>query len=94
MGALMTRILPSGAVRVISQLLPKADDPHFNPTREVAERIAAILDVVDAVPEELIALDSAAYPTFVVNRAALRQILTMWTQGTIRSCIKFRTLPG
>lgn len=78
----MVRVLPRDAVTTITQLLPKLDAPHFAPSKEIADRIVAILEVVDQVPDKLLVLDSAQYTAFVANRAALRQLLAEWTGGT------------
>lgn len=78
----MARILPEDAVALIKQLFPDADNPNFNPAKQVADRLAAVLDVIDQVPSELILLDSPRFGAFVANRAALRQVLSGWTQGT------------
>jgi hypothetical protein len=78
----MPRVLPSDVVKVINQLLPDVDAPSFAPSKQVADRVAAVLDLLDQVPDELIVLDSPTFAAYVANRAALRQLLAAWTAAT------------
>src|SRR5262245_5171911 len=84
----MPRVVPSDVVAIIDQLFPDLVRLSVL-TRGTADRLRAVLDMVDAIPPELIApLDRTNYAGLVANLAAIREALENW-----RSRGEDRTLP-
>jgi hypothetical protein len=79
---IMPKVLPSKIVELIDGQFPFAragDFPALD--RQFADRIAAIIRLVDELPAELIKLDGTQYNSFVVALEGLRSTLALWNAG-------------
>lgn len=80
----MPRVLPSQAVSVIGQMFPFAatqvDEEHARVELGMghSSQLAAIVDLVEQIPAELILLDNVRYAEFTAGLAAIRNALKMW----------------
>lgn len=80
----MAQVVPSQVVNLIDQMFPFAasqaigDSGRFNMGMQSAGRLAALLDVLEKIPEELIVLDGSRYTDLVCSKAAIRTAIGMW----------------
>ncbi len=80
----MPRIVPSQVVGLIDQMLPGAKDQpdsidkRFSIARDHAFSVAAIIDLVEQIPSELLVLPSHSYAALVSSVASLRTVLKIW----------------
>jgi hypothetical protein len=80
----LPRIVPSQVVELIDQMFPSAKDQpdlkekRFSIARDHAFSVAAIIDLVEQIPSELLALRSHSYAALVASVAALRTALETW----------------
>jgi hypothetical protein len=73
----MPRIVPSQVVTLINRLFPP-DQIQNTLGRGNAGQLAAIVNLVDGIPEELLTMDSDSYAGFLCGTAHIRQTLTTW----------------
>jgi len=77
----MPRVVPSQVVGLIDQLFPWVTAREHD-RRDLGidslPRLAAVLDLIQQVPEELITLDPDQYVAFAKSVAAIRGIVTAW----------------
>jgi hypothetical protein len=74
----MPRIVPSQVVDLIQKIFP-ADRIENTLGRGNAGQLAAIVNLVDGIPEELLTMDSNSYAGFVCGTAHIRQALKTWS---------------
>lgn len=77
----MSRIVPSDALRVLRSFFPEGREiSYLLPAQSTP--LAAIVELLDAIPHELIAAaPSELYTGFVTGRAAIRDALAGWKGG-------------
>ena len=73
----MIRVLPTEAVEAIERLIPQSATPErpSNLGFNYATEAAGVLALVDAVPAELLILDSSEMAAWVVARAAIQNFI-------------------
>lgn len=71
----MSRIVPSVAVSAIDRLLPQGVQPH---TMLIGGAVAGAIDVIDAIPAELLLLEGQAYADFLIALANLKAGVQRW----------------
>lgn len=78
----MPRVVPSQVVELIDKLFPQAKhEIEGNPIQipfDHSVQLAAILDMIDRVPGELIVINAAQYAEYVAAIAALRWTIQRW----------------
>ena len=77
----MARVLPSQAVTFIVSAFPWVEEPSRRNTKvghAQKAHVAALLDLVDAIPEDLLVLGDSDYVGFRVVLSELRSILAGW----------------
>ncbi len=80
----MPRIVPSQVVELIDQMFPGVRDQpdsketRFSIARDHAFSVAAIIDLVEQIPPELMVLPSHSYAALVSSVASLRAVLKTW----------------
>lgn len=78
----MPRVVPSQVVKLIDQLFPQArteiEGQYYALGREHFERVAAVLELVQQIPPELIVLDGNQYAEFMSGVAAIRIATQVW----------------
>jgi hypothetical protein len=78
----MGRVVPSQVVELIDKLFPWAKDQkegnHDDHLTALSISVAAMLELIQQIPSELIALDSESYVEFVSSVAALRAQMREW----------------
>ena len=81
----MPRVVPSQVVDLIDQLFPFiADGSEPNRTLEHGSllQLAAVLELIDRLPQELITLGPDQYVAFVKSVAAIRAVIPRWQGGS------------
>ena len=79
----MARVLPSRAVAFIVSAFPWVEDPSKRNTRvshSQKAHVAALLDLVDAIPDELLVLRDDDYVGFRVVLSEFRSVLAEWVR--------------
>lgn len=91
----MARVVPSQVRGFIKQAFPFTETQIDSPAGAVnlgfnfAIPLAAVLELVEQIPNELIAIEGEDYVDFVSSIAAIRNVLQMWqAQGTGHGLIK------
>jgi hypothetical protein len=80
----MPKVVPSQVVEVIDQVFPDAKDQEdsqqaiFSVGRAYANEVAAIIELVDQIPTELIKLDPKDYTALQLAVTALKNTLPTW----------------
>ena len=80
----MPRVVPSQIVDIIDQIVPEAkgqidtQEKRFSIGRDRENSVAAIVDLVDQIPSELLVLPSEQYAMLVASIAALKTVLKTW----------------
>jgi hypothetical protein len=80
----MARVVPSQVVELIDRLFPFAATQEDTQSKRVtlsvseANRVAAILSMVDQIPAQLIALEGDNYSIYASSLAAIRTCITSW----------------
>ena len=80
----MPRIVPSQVVELIDQLFPAAKsqkdskDKRFTLDRHSQNELAAIIDLVEHIPPELITLDTKTYSGLQMAITAIRTTVLNW----------------
>ena len=80
----MPKIVPSQIVELIDQMFPATKDQpdskekRFSISRDHAFSVAAIIDLVEQIPSELLVLPSHSYAALVSSVASLRTALKTW----------------
>jgi hypothetical protein len=83
-GGSVPRIVPSQVVELIDQIFPGAKDQpdtkekRFSISRNHAFSVAAIINLVEQIPQELFVLPSLSYAAFVSSVASLKTVLITW----------------
>src|ERR1700730_7171110 len=77
----MPRVVPSQVVGFINSLWP-APEHHRGLNRNQAGQLSGLIDLIDQIPAELLAMDSAVYAPFIWAKAHIRQRLLMWVSET------------
>ena len=90
----MPRIVPSQAVAVIDQLFTFAatqvDDPkqRVNLTMGHMSTLAALVDLLEEIPPELITVDGPAFAKYVCCIAAIRNAIETWkARGDVQALV-------
>ncbi len=73
----MPRVVPSQVVAFINSLWPSSHDLN-NIARSQAGQLSGLVTLVDKIPNELLVMDRATYPTFVCATAHIGQKLAAW----------------
>lgn len=86
----MPRAVPRQVVALIDKLLPDVIHQVNNPKKELifdwtaSDKLAAIVDLVDEIPDELLILKDDQHNNLVASVAAIRNSLAMWrVQGNV-----------
>lgn len=89
----MSRVVPSQVVAFIDTVFPAAakgiagwkltPDQHYG--------VAAIVELVDRIPAELLTLDAETNSAFISSKTALRESVLLWREGKTN---KLKTAPG
>jgi len=75
----MARIVPSQVVEVIQNLFRGVESQqHFTVPKPMSNHLAAIVDLVDRVPDELVRLDPRDFTLLRLSVAAIRNQLEDW----------------
>ena len=78
----MPRVVPSQVVDLIDKLFPHArDEKEGSPpglSRENSMQVAAVLELIQQVPPELIILSADQYTEYVSSSAALKDLIEQW----------------
>ena len=80
----MSRVVPSQVVDVIDQVFPLAKDQkdhkaaRFSIDKTYQNEMAAIVELVDQIPSELLRLDPDDYVAFILAVSAIKQIFHEW----------------
>jgi hypothetical protein len=75
----MPKVVPSQIVAFIDEAFPTAKtNPKFNVHSGNAAALAAIVDLTDSIPDELIAVSGEDYANLVHAKAALANAVTRW----------------
>ena len=80
----MPKVVPSQVVEVIDQVFPNAKDQkdtqqgRFSVSREYQNEVAAIVELVDQIPAELIKINSKDYTALQLAVAALKNTILVW----------------
>ena len=80
----MPRVVPSQVVALIDQLFPwveAQDHDRRNLGIDSLPHLAAVLELIQQVPQEFIILDPNQYVAFAKSVAATRAIITAWQGG-------------
>jgi len=81
----MPRVVPSQIISFIDQVLPPAkDNKSFYLDRNHAESCAAIIDLIEQLPSELLVLSSQQYTELVSAVNAIKIALENWKLRTYR----------
>lgn len=81
----MARVVPSQVVAFIDKVFPNIlkdgakKDWHLNKVNQTD--LAAILDLTDRIPEELLILEQQKYAQYLSSIATIRQYLAIWLGG-------------
>ena len=85
----MARVLPSQAVAFIVSAFPWVEDPSQRKKAKVGHfqkaHVAALLDLVEAIPEELLVLEDSDYVGFRIVLSECRSILAGWERLDVRA---------
>jgi hypothetical protein len=73
----MPRVVPSQVVDFINTLWPSSNQ-HDNLAGNDAGQLAALIDIVDQIPDELLTMDSPAYARFICGKGQIKQKLVTW----------------
>lgn len=78
----MPRVVPSQVVQFIDQVFPWAGTQVAggvqNLTRQRANQLAGLLELVEKIPDELLTMNGVEYGSFVCSVAAIRERLKLW----------------
>ena len=76
----MPRVVPSQVVELIDRLFPAAAGRGGQGPLNIGSmpQLAAIIHLVDQVPEELLVLDADRYSAYASSIAAIRIVITTW----------------
>jgi hypothetical protein len=78
----VARVVPSQVVQFIDQVFPWAStqitNTVVNLTRQRANGLAGLLELVEQVPEELLTMNGSEYSSLVCSMAAIRERLELW----------------
>ena len=75
----MPRVVPSQVVSLIDQLFPVATrEKVWNLNPDHQNHVAAIIDIVDQIPPELLTLKADDYAGFLASMAAIRHTVLRW----------------
>lgn len=78
----MARVVPTQVIQLIDRLFPFAAQPGPQPEVAVGlnflTQLAAVVRLVDQVPQELITLDADDYSAFVWSIEAIRAAIPLW----------------
>ena len=83
----MPRILPSDVVKIIEKLFPQTTsqedraDKRFSLDSNHHTQLAAILNLIDQIPEELITISEKDYLDLQVNLSVIRAAVNSWQAG-------------
>ena len=90
----MPRVTPSQAVALIELMFPKHIAQKAGEKRPLTQDhqplLAAMLEVIDHIPDELILLDGSDFVEYVSSIAAIRQSVEMWNTNVNWSLIFVR----
>ena len=91
----MSQVVPSQVIALTDKLFPWAKDQRENDHKnalsaEHAYSVAAILDMVEQLPQELITLDADDLANFVSSIATLRTLIQKWQTRDF----SFERIPG
>ena len=81
----MSKVVPSQVVEVIDQVFPNVKDQkdtqqgRFSVDRTYQNELAAIVELVDQIPSELIKLDPKDYTALQLAVTAIKNTLPTWT---------------
>lgn len=79
----MPRVVPSQIVALIDKMFPAAAEAkggwNLNPDHQ--NNLAAIIDMVNQVPAELLTLDADTNSAFISSMAAIRETVLRWRGG-------------
>ena len=79
----MPRVVPSQIISYIDQVIPHAkDNKKFYLERNHAEFCAAIIDLIDQLPSELLVLSSQQYTELVSTLSAIKIAIENWKLRT------------
>jgi hypothetical protein len=73
----MPRIVPGQVVDFIERIFPQSTGPHTL-GRGNAGQLSALVNLVDEIPDELLAMDSNSYAGLVCSVAQIRETLAAW----------------
>jgi hypothetical protein len=84
----MPRVVPSQVVGLIDKLFPRAKDEEettpgceYSLSPRNSHSVAALLELIQQLPSELITLEPEAYAEFVSATATLRTLIAEWQAG-------------
>lgn len=80
----MPRVVPSQVITLIEQFFPfiiTEADRNRGIQGGALPQLAAVLELIDQLPQELITLGPDQYVTFVKSVAAIRAIIALWQGG-------------
>src|SRR5262249_16991761 len=93
----MARVVPSQVVSTIDRLFTWAATQHEGETRELScghsPQIAAILELIDRIPDELITLEPGDFSTLRVCVSVLKEHVEQWRSRPDVFLVKIHGLP-
>jgi hypothetical protein len=76
----MPRVVPSQVVSFIDNIFPQ--DVEMMKMYAIGDaNLAAVLDLVEKIPDELLTMDQEAYGSLIRAKATIRNILSTWTSN-------------
>ncbi len=81
----MPRVVPSQIVALIDELFPDAEfATNFKVNQDAAPRLAAIVQLVENIPEELVQISGSDYSDLILGVSTLQYMAKLWqTRGSV-----------
>jgi len=74
----MPRVVPSQVVELIDRLFPTAkENKEFSVSRLHQHKVAAIIELIEQIPPELITLNEDDYSRFVVSISTMKSTMAI-----------------
>ena len=77
----MPKVVPSQVVGVIDRMFPRVEERPFVLNHGHSSDLTALIDLIDAIPPELLALEPDRYVEFIASCSAIRDALQKWRSG-------------
>ncbi len=75
----MPRVVPSQVCRFIANIPTQQAGELVRMNNIGSRALTAVLDLIDQIPDELLAMDSETYGTFILAKADIKDMLATWT---------------